>query len=264
MTPPRGPKIAITLMPPEPQAIRRREHGDQKQIPNLCSSLASINALAAQCAGYLEGQQTRYYVYPETESSITVASPYTTLAQVLSQKSPVQFSRKSRYQIVFIIASSFVQLKGTPWLPITLHKTTLEFPQNTIPGAEPTLDIAHPSIARGFDLSASPTQPNRPDMNAIRTLGVVLIELCFGRPIEGHPLRMNHAEGGDDRVAAALDLAAAVTWLSDVQGEAGSDYADAVAWCLTGCGTAATQRAWRQEMLRNVVVPLERCCQCLV
>jgi len=120
------------------------------------------------------------------------------------------------------------------------------------------------SIARGFDLSASPTQPNRPDMNAIRTLGVVLIELCFGRPIEGHPLRMNHAEGGDDRVVAALDLAAAVTWLSDVQGEAGSDYADAVAWCLTGCGTAATQKAWRQEMLRNVVVPLERCCQCLV
>ena len=60
MTSTRGPKIAITLLPPEPQATRRLDHGDQKQIPNLCSSLASINALVAQCVGYLEGQETRY------------------------------------------------------------------------------------------------------------------------------------------------------------------------------------------------------------
>jgi hypothetical protein len=65
----------------------------------------------------------------------------------------------------------------------------------------------------------------------IALLGVVLLELCFGKPIEEHPIRQQN-QTSDESIRPSLDFVAALNWLRDVDGEAGEDYFKAVKWCL--------------------------------
>ncbi len=87
--------------------------------------------------------------------------------------------------------------------------------------------------------------------DGFESLGIVLLELCFGRPIETHPCR---AQLGSD-------LLAALEWLKDVAEEAGPEYAEAVGWCLIGGRTISAGRGdgWRTVMSDRVVKPLGVC-----
>ncbi|KAK3339806.1 hypothetical protein B0T25DRAFT_560646 [Lasiosphaeria hispida] len=77
-------------------------------------------------------------------------------------------------------------------------------------------------------------------------LGMILLELCFGQPIEGIPWRVRpEAETSDQ--ATAYDWMAAMKWLEEVNSEAGLDYADAVEWCLRGCTKLDPGAPWRRE-----------------
>ncbi|KAI1122743.1 hypothetical protein F5Y10DRAFT_253431 [Nemania abortiva] len=97
---------------------------------------------------------------------------------------------------------------------------------------------------------------------SIASLGILLLELCFGMSIDQHPSRLIYPNG-DKKSNAAFDLVTALEWLKDVNEEAGGDYSEVVEWCLTGCRTAPSNGAWRKLMVEKVVVPLERCCQYL-
>lgn len=58
----------------------------------------------------------------------------------------------------------------------------------------------------------------------------------------------------------SAEMAAAVTWLNDVSGEAGPDYAEAISWCLTGIRAIPTDtQEWRKQMLLQVLKRLEKC-----
>ncbi|KAK0704401.1 hypothetical protein B0H67DRAFT_521497 [Lasiosphaeris hirsuta] len=183
------------------------------------------------------------------------ANSYITLAQAISEYK-TQFSRKQRFHVALVLASSFVQLKNTPWIAETLRKTDIEFPHNAA-SQETTLQHDHLFVARGFESLASRPQLTGVDTKAINALGVVLLELCFGEPIERVPWRVRVEGETSDRVATN-DLMAAMVWLRNVNSEAGLDYFDAVEWCLLGCTRLDLKAPWRQEMLRHVVEPLQR------
>jgi hypothetical protein len=99
------------------------------------------------------------------------------------------------------------------------------------------------------------------DVAGIACLGILLLELCFGRAIETHPSRIVFPNGEkmDEQTRAALDLIAALEWLKEVNDEAGADYTDAVEWCLAGCRTLPSDGSWRRRMMQKVIEPLERC-----
>ena len=97
------------------------------------------------------------------------------------------------------------------------------------------------------------------------TLGILLIELCFGTTLESQDLRREYSktmQGGCTSSAdldAALDLAVALEWSQSVAGEAGEDYHDAVQWCLRHQGSGAKDHKWRQDLFANVEAPLQSC-----
>jgi hypothetical protein len=115
-----------------------------------------------------------------------------------------------------------------------------------------------PFVSRDF--SQGPESEDPASAKAVRSdeiiggfesLGIVLLELCFGKPIEMYPVWLK----------LGSDLLAALEWLKDVTEEAGPDYADAVAWCLIGGRTISTGRSdsWRAVMSDRVVKPLGQC-----
>jgi hypothetical protein len=66
------------------------------------------------------------------------------------------------------------------------------------------------------------------------SLGILLLELCFGCRMQDHPLRKNDLATADAETENALDIVAALKWSTSVSEESGDDYATAVTWCFTG------------------------------
>ena len=103
-----------------------------------------------------------------------------------------------------------------------------------------------------------------PRDRSLLTLGILLIELCFGTALEDHELRRQFRSAGEQQAAtpdstAILDLAVAMEWSQSVCGEAGETYAEAVNWCLMGQVASARGAKWREELFANVVRPLQSC-----
>lgn len=117
-----------------------------------------------------------------------------------------------------------------------------------------------PHLYRNLAARDGAKQSDEDLTKSLRQLGIVLLELCFGQFLEDQPCRKKWPSMDNEQVKFALDTAAALDWLQEVEGEAGSDYASAVKWCLV----ATRPGRWRQEMLQKVVKPLEGCHQSLV
>jgi hypothetical protein len=116
-----------------------------------------------------------------------------------------------------------------------------------------------PFIRQGFPhdhTHLSPIDSLVDDCN-FYSLGILLIELCFGRRLEDHPYRKKYQATTDVESKHAFDVLAALKWAGNVSGEGGDDYATAVKWCFTG--TTDREKNWRGEIVRNVVRPLEIC-----
>ncbi|KAI1645158.1 uncharacterized protein F4817DRAFT_344458 [Daldinia loculata] len=94
---------------------------------------------------------------------------------------------------------------------------------------------------------------------SLELLGIVLLELCFGQLLEEQKFRQAYGlHGLTEMQKYAFDAAAARQWSNKVKDEAGSDFNEAVKWCLYGCRIIPPEDL-RREMLRRVVCPLERC-----
>ena len=98
----------------------------------------------------------------------------------------------------------------------------------------------------------------------LQTLGILLIELCFGAALETHEMRRQYQSSTNQGaanadLAAALDLAVALEWSQSVGGEAGESYADAVQWCLRAQSLGPKDDKWREDLFANVVTPLQYC-----
>ncbi|KAK3303683.1 uncharacterized protein B0T15DRAFT_540968 [Chaetomium strumarium] len=251
----------------------------ESPITNLCQTLGYSHRTISKVPdslpsiGYLEleDDDTRYYIYPD--SSLAPSQTHISLGQIILGEIKPPLTRRQRYRLSLTLASSFVQLKDTAWLQTPWEKGGVFFSLNA-EGGTPRLD--QPFIVSRFD-GVDPKIKQTPhsggttgtissratghDVAGIACLGVLLLELCFGRPIESHPSRIAFPDGErmDQHTRAALDLIAALEWLKEVNDEAGADYTDAVEWCLAGCRTLPSDGSWRRQMMQKVIEPLERC-----
>ncbi|KAK7757460.1 hypothetical protein SLS62_000475 [Diatrype stigma] len=188
---------------------------------------------------------------PKTFDSVT-------LEQILQGQVSKPPNRRQRLALSFILSSSFLQLLNTPWLTISWAKSDIIFMKS--PKEPATYMLDRPHLDRNLAVKDGQSQSDEDITKSLRQLGIVLLELCFGKLLEDQPCRKGLPHIDDDKVKFALDVTAALDWLQDVEGEAGPDYASAVKWCLV----ATRPSRWRQEMLRKVVKPLEGCHQCLI
>lgn len=184
-----------------------------------------------------------------------------TLDQLLRQDGFPIPKRRQRVALAFILSSSFLQLLETPWLPASWQKSDIVFfedPDN--PGVfkldEPHLRICLERKTESSHLGETGRrmQLSRP----LEMLGIVLMELCFGKLLEEQSHRLKYSSSGDLCIERVLDFEAAKEWHGEIEEEAGCDYSVAVGWCLGGILITPLDR-WREAMLGNVVHSLESC-----
>lgn len=233
-----------------PNTSKSGEH-----IQSLCSTLAR-DTTPSRCIGYMEDDDIRYYLYSDEYSGSRRSEVQ--LSQILFGEIRPALSRRQRYHLALTLASSFVQLKDSPWMQASWGKECVYFARGE---SDNFLFLDAPYITHNFNPSVPTTLAGQRGghdiVSGIACLGIILLELCFNSPIEHHPTRAR-LPPADEHTRSAFDLIAAMEWLKEVEGEAGSDYTEAVQWCISGCRTLPGDGSWRRTMVEKVVVPLEK------
>ncbi|KAI0871098.1 hypothetical protein GGS24DRAFT_504109 [Hypoxylon argillaceum] len=237
--------INIPLSTPQHQP-QQLPDATENIINNLCITLGTT-IKPKSFINFHDG--IRYYLtqekLPTTHSSIP-------LSTVLS--GTVKITRLQRYHISMTIASSFVQLKDTPWFQTPWGKENVYFFYDK---DQHTLLLDSPFIVGSFTSRSLDTLPDAiHNVAGIESLGILLLELCFGTSIDNHPSQRTYKS--DEQTQALVNLFIAQNWLKDVRDEAGRKYYKAVRWCLS-CRTMPRTGVWRELMVEKVVVPLKQC-----
>ncbi|KAI0542938.1 hypothetical protein GGR58DRAFT_2827 [Xylaria digitata] len=226
----------------------------------LCQALS--NDKSDECIGIIGHDDEEYHLHPfkkrEPLNADNNRNPIT-LDYLLSRSQKARISRRQRYSIALLLASSVAQLQSTAWLKTDLTKQDIFFFPSEID--DETVSYHEPFIHRDFlphlsNRSNDAISNTKYDSSKFYSLGIMLLELCFDMRLEDSSHRKNSPSETAD-VKHALDLMAALKWAQSVNEEGGDDYASAVKWCFTGSNYA--NQSWRSEMIKNVIRPLEIC-----
>ena len=211
------PKVAFVEHPVLPDT----ENAQNSKITNLCVTIATCSPELPPY-GCLRLESRQYQVKPLCKAQ-NQPQYYVTLESLLSTSPPITISRRQRYHIALILASSHVQLHPTPWLGSRWSKKDVLFLRDNKDPA--TISIEQPYISRPVFRSPNTTvnkNNTHTFQDSIRNLGIMLLELCFGSAIEDHKLRRNVITS-DEQMAQLINYAAATQWARDVVEEAGPE-----------------------------------------
>ncbi|KUJ07975.1 uncharacterized protein LY89DRAFT_742271 [Mollisia scopiformis] len=203
--------------------VATTEQADHSMIANLCSKIATSEDLSS--FGYLKEEALEYSVKPLFKAS----------------KQPQLHSSWSKNDILFVCDAN------------DKSKIHMDKPYVSRPVTGTLTN----------DATSTPlSQPDRTFQESIHNLGIMLLELCFGKTIEDHELCAG-IEIEDERIKQALLYGIASKWAQDVVGETGLGYSDAVEWCLhyrlESCLDGGASEKWREDMVEKVVEPLKEC-----
>jgi hypothetical protein len=241
------------------------------KIEDLCSTLAKYGGKDS-CLGYLSDEEHTHCELKSLKdgTTSTVNCELISLEKLLANSDRSKLSRKQRYRLAVVFASSILQLQTTPWLTEQLEKKNIFFYQN---GSDVLAD--QPYIRHSFSSKKifskitpddKPIQTPRPfsvrnsTRNSLVHLGILLLELCFGQPIEKQtelrsPYLMDGKPHNDTDYLTARD------WVYEVGEEAGEEFENAVKCCVlcnfdTNLDWADTN--FTQSVYAAVVEPLEK------
>lgn len=195
-----------------------------------------------------------YHVASEPNAPMA-ASPDTIPLSTFLGSRPGSFPRANRLYVASLVAYSHAQLHSTGWL-----KPEWSLKDVKVPVSCPAIgngDVYdYPCLHSAFS-SPQTHDTRRPDQS-FRSLGIVLLELCFGVSFDSHP-RWNDSPFAQKSKDPLLRQAVALDWAREVELEAGRDYATAVDWCLQKSPIIVQDHDWRAEFVENVVQPLQKC-----
>ncbi|KAH7082519.1 hypothetical protein BKA63DRAFT_549107, partial [Paraphoma chrysanthemicola] len=227
-------------------------------ISSLCQQLADSSRI--HCLGTIGCDETEYTLHHSEQFCDHRDSHAKSLDNILAESrigSQYFVSRRRRYRIALLIASTVAQLKATPWLFSGFGKKDIKF--FPLVDAGGSVIFGEPFIEKGFHGTATSRNHSTTDFN-FQSLGIILLELCFGHRLEDHPIRRKYAPGNDAQSEAAFDLVAAIAWLQNVEEEAGADYAWAVVDVAQDVmprhsGAILAQVTCNREEQRIIIVP---------
>ncbi|RSL74711.1 hypothetical protein CEP51_011480 [Fusarium floridanum] len=244
---------SITLTCPPPGA----GFGVTQRISILCTVLDKTKG---SCCGFLSEEDSRFYVYTVSSQVSTSPPSFATLEQILRGDASPQPTRRERFDLALILASSFLQFLDSSWLPIPFGKADVLFKSD--PDNSTLFQLDQPHIRQQFDgrgtaKLSSTTMTAASISDSLDQLGIILLELCFGKLLEDQSYRKAWPRGGNAKEAAGYDVMAARDWQCQIPYEVGSDYAQAVGWCLGGNRSTPRDR-WREEMFLRVIQGLQK------
>ncbi|KAK5742068.1 hypothetical protein LTR17_003576 [Elasticomyces elasticus] len=227
---------------------------DLQQV-ELCQSF-SLKPADDVRLGTLEQDEDVYDVYPTNEA--LAINPSATLADLLRPGAAVVLSRVQRYNVASTLAVSHLQLHTTHWLDQGwAAELVCVQAASGLSASNRHDEPLNPYLSTSLQ---PPSNPAFLQQNGFSQLGILLLELCFGKPLEDHKLWQNpaFAVGCNDPI---IRHAVACQWLgNDVEHEAGENYAVAVDWTLNHAPKDVNDMGWRLDFTENVVQPLQRCC----
>ena len=216
-------------------------------IRDLCRVLSGSKA-TSNVTGVLvdRGGNEAYSVSLLDQASVPAGHRFVHLAGLLQRDLWERPHRKIRYRMAATIAASHLRLHASGWLQEGWRKDHILVEPGDVPDTV-TLYLRE-------DFSAPPTSPSKPTFDiSFATLGIVLLELCFGYTLESTKFWKDITNGSPDPVK---ERAAAWEWAGLVGQEAGGGYKQAVDWCLNKWNVREDDSTWRQEFQDNVVEPL--------
>ncbi|KAL9617953.1 MAG: hypothetical protein Q9160_007319 [Pyrenula sp. 1 TL-2023] len=267
---PRNQVRLTRLMSPEvatlssSQSSRPSDSKQMQHIQNMCTALNSADG-PSTCQGFLkDGRNVRHALYQSFKQYLRLSSEskVTLHAALHKQAGAHVMSRQERLTIAATLASSLLQLHSTPWLHDHWTKTDImlnhiESQGRIIPDPLLRADFHSTAVT-----SVNPRPPSSRIFNtktALSGLGIMLLELCFGKPIEEHPSRKQYF-GPDQKPNAFTDIATAREWHEEVLGEAGDEVYHAIRRCLD-CSFAPKpsldDKEFQEAVFDGVVLPLQ-------
>ncbi|PSN59413.1 hypothetical protein BS50DRAFT_580002 [Corynespora cassiicola Philippines] len=213
------------------------------RIHDLCKALQSLNQpYRDMCIGYLFDKLKRKHgIYP-LPPPVSAAHQHQwvaySLRDVLSHDTKVgrKLSQHDKLKVAIDVSSSVLQLYNTPWLNEEWSKDDVLFIQR--PGFPPSSLYEHPFVRRILGSSPSKTysKPSGSTYSIIRnrtlfTLGILLIELWYGKSIE----ELQIPEDLNYQNIAGVAWGTAYRLVEDeLEFEAGPRYSLAVRRCIRG------------------------------
>ena len=232
----------VTKFQHSPDGLLPEPMGIDSEIKDLCSALETSDPNTS-CLGYLCSPDKKCHEFRSIKDNQIVSenSQLISLDQLLSHstKARYELTRKQRYRLAVILAASLLQLQTTPWLTKNMNKKDilLECHGREVITERPYICHLFPSIKH---LSASPSTTPLEDITtttrfaakaSLNQLGILLLELCFGRAIEDQShIREEFLFNGKPH--NQTDILTAREWISDVEFEAGLEFRNAIKCCF--------------------------------
>ncbi|KAI9847543.1 MAG: hypothetical protein M1838_000842 [Thelocarpon superellum] len=178
-------------------------------------------------------------------------------------------TRRDRYAIAVTLAASLLQLYRTPWMDVTWSKRDIHFLRASEGSSRPII-LERPYLSRRFVSHAPPStaaacdghQASQECRKSLRSLGIMLLELCYGVPVESHSARPRYL-GPDGAPNDMTDYCTAQYWLDqDGVSEAGPEYYEVIRRCLNCSfgpwGTNLGDGDFQSAVYSEVVEQLEK------
>lgn len=273
-----SPQIGLPLTAPTPPAASTNPSPDIQSdiqidsntpsaaIDDLCSKIRC--AVKTHSLGNLTDGEGRLYelMCLEEEQIAYHESPLVSLDDLLREQENIRLSRRQRYKIACILASSVLQLQSTPWLAERIDKRDIMFYKKGL-----DIDIDHPYIRHTFNSTkrthtalSTASAPSTPASrfaarNSLSSLGIVLLELCYGQVIETQSFRKAYL-GADGKPHVSTDYMTARDWAEMVCEEdpALEDIIRCCVSCIFQEKADWQSKKFTHEVYCSVVEPLEK------
>ncbi|EPE34411.1 hypothetical protein GLAREA_10105 [Glarea lozoyensis ATCC 20868] len=170
--------VSIDNPPPIPIIV--------EPLTDLCETISCRTISPNTILGCMVDESMNSYEF-QLHSRVSPAEENRTLAQILEANAvqPYQFPPEKRAVVAAILASTILQLQKTSWLSVRLDKNDIFFTarDGKVLFDEPYLSQSFLSTTR---LKPTPSTPltTASTKLLLESLGIILIELCFGVPIE--------------------------------------------------------------------------------
>ncbi|KAM0716495.1 hypothetical protein Q7P37_007940 [Cladosporium fusiforme] len=224
---------------------------------DMCREIA-LSGSADGCIGFLADQRSNEQYSVSVKRKTTghnIASDFVSLKSLLSDNTAKKPDRKQRFRVALTLVASYLQLYRSTWLEHGWNNESILFEK-----LDDGVQLEQPYLRRTFMPASHANLPVAFDI-PFATLGIVLLELCFGMTLDQSPFRDQHLSPGGGR-DIVQDREAAWAWADLVVGETGQEYADAVNYCFdrwrVRCKDESSDRRWREQYHQNVVEVLQK------
>ncbi|KAL8866139.1 MAG: hypothetical protein Q9174_006475 [Haloplaca sp. 1 TL-2023] len=282
-------RFALDVVPP---LIGKRKDRDlvEKCIDDICTATCGSNRGIREIGVLIDDtadrQEHRLYRESTIFSSQVMSESLEDLLRSRREVSGKGLSMKARLQIAVVLASSVLQLDGTPWLrsgwssgDIFFHQKTEQLP--SVEGSNGQADIfrkkaacvsssmnkkesySHPYLSwqrccyNAVSQKEVGIMPHVIRCDALLALGLILLELCFGHTMQ----ELREPQDIIDKDESSTRFKTASRLYRDVDDEMGPTYGDVVRRCLFQPfdfrEMSLELEEVQQKVLEDVVVPLK-------